>query len=444
MHRSSRSRACAWALAAWAAIGPGVAPALPPSDDSLGLVRAFEAAWQRQPEVASQAARRQAAEGAARAASRWVADAPALDVAARSDRLNSNDGSREYDLALALPLWLPDERARSGALAAAEDAALAAKWHAARLRVAASVRDAWWAAQLARLDETLAQTRLDSARQLASDTARRVRAGDLARADQFQADSALAQAEGALAEAAAAAEAATLALRTLTGTTADATADIASDTAADTAVSSAVTTPSGAPAAPSGAEPLPPPAARPTDLDVDHPTLAELAARAALGARAAELAATQTRANPELLLGAKSERGQRGEPYDHSLIIGVRVPFGGGGRADAKIAAARADALEAQAQLALERTRLHAEIEAARLRVSASRTRLAAADKQWRLADELRGFIDKSFKLGETDLPTRLRVELDAVTAQRQAARLRIEAAAAVSALRQALGLLPQ
>ncbi len=433
MHRSSRSRACAWALAAWAAIGPGVAPALPPSDDSLGLVRAFEAAWQRQPEVASQAARRQAAEGAARAASRWVADAPALDVAARSDRLNSNDGSREYDLALALPLWLPDERARSGALAAAEDAALAAKWHAARLRVAASVRDAWWAAQLARVDETLAQTRLDSARQLASDTARRVRAGDLARADQFQADSALAQAEGALAEAAAAAEAATLALRTLIGTT-----------AADTAVSSAVTTPSGAPAAPSGAEPLPPPAARPTDLDVDHPTLAELAARAALGARAAELAATQTRANPELLLGAKSERGQRGEPYDHSLIIGVRVPFGGGGRADAKIAAARADALEAQAQLALERTRLHAEIEAARLRVSASRTRLAAADKQWRLADELRGFIDKSFKLGETDLPTRLRVELDAVTAQRQAARLRIEAAAAVSALRQALGLLPQ
>jgi cobalt-zinc-cadmium efflux system outer membrane protein len=46
--------------------------------------------------------------------------------------------------------------------------------------------------------------------------------------------------------------------------------------------------------------------------------------------------------------------------------------------------------------------------------------------------------------MGETDLPTRLRVELEASDAERQAARARIELAAAVSALRQALGLLPE
>jgi cobalt-zinc-cadmium efflux system outer membrane protein len=104
----------------------------------------------------------------------------------------------------------------------------------------------------------------------------------------------------------------------------------------------------------------------------------------------------------------------------------------------------RADALEAQAQLDLERARVRSEIASAQLRVSAARSRLEAADKQWRLAAELRGFVDKAFKLGEADLPTRLRAELDAVTAERQAARLRLEAAAAVSALRQALGLLPE
>ena len=221
MHRSSRSRTLAWALAAWAAWGPGLASALPPADASLTLKRAFDAAWQRQPEVAAQASRRQAAAAAARAASSWVADAPALDLAAKTDRLTANDGSREFDLALSLLLWLPGERARSGALAEAEHTALDAKWHASRLRLAAGVREAWWAAQLGRLDQTLAQARLDSARQLAADTARRVRAGDLARADQFQADSALAQAEGALAEANAAAQAAALALRALTGAPAD-------------------------------------------------------------------------------------------------------------------------------------------------------------------------------------------------------------------------------
>lgn len=40
--------------------------------------------------------------------------------------------------------------------------------------------------------------------------------------------------------------------------------------------------------------------------------------------------------------------------------------------------------------------------------------------------------------------PTRLRVELEAAQAERQLARARIDAAAAISHLRQALGLLPQ
>jgi cobalt-zinc-cadmium efflux system outer membrane protein len=60
------------------------------------------------------------------------------------------------------------------------------------------------------------------------------------------------------------------------------------------------------------------------------------------------------------------------------------------------------------------------------------------------LALESRGFFDKSFRLGETDLPTRLRIESEAADAERQAARARIELAAAISAWRQALGLLPQ
>ena len=60
------------------------------------------------------------------------------------------------------------------------------------------------------------------------------------------------------------------------------------------------------------------------------------------------------------------------------------------------------------------------------------------------LARESRGFFDKSFRLGESDLPTRLRIEAEAADAERQAVRARIELAAAISAWRQALGLLPQ
>jgi hypothetical protein len=67
-----------------------------------------------------------------------------------------------------------------------------------------------------------------------------------------------------------------------------------------------------------------------------------------------------------------------------------------------------------------------------------------AAERRARLAAELRGFIEKSFRAGESDLPARLRVELEAVEAERLAARARIDLAAAVSQLRQALGLLPE
>ena len=66
------------------------------------------------------------------------------------------------------------------------------------------------------------------------------------------------------------------------------------------------------------------------------------------------------------------------------------------------------------------------------------------AERRAKLARESRGFFDRSFRLGETDLPTRLRIEAEAVEARRQAASARIEVAAAISQWRQALGLLPE
>jgi len=88
--------------------------------------------------------------------------------------------------------------------------------------------------------------------------------------------------------------------------------------------------------------------------------------------------------------------------------------------------------------------RIAAEKEASRLRVDLARAQLAAAERRAQLAHESRGFFDKSFRLGETDLPTRLRIEAEAVDARRQAAAARIEVAAAISQWRQALGLLPE
>ncbi len=381
-----------------------------------GLKELFEAAWARQPEALALQSRREAAQAQRRAAEAWTPEPPAFEASHKTDRLTRNDGARELEVGLAVPLWLPDERRSSGALAEAEAAAVESRAQGARVRLAAAVREAWWTWQRAGVDVEIARGQLDNARKLAADVSRRARSGELARADQHQADGAVAAAEAGLAQAEAAATAALQQVKALSGGAIGLT-----------------------PAVTAAAEPEP----AATEAGT-HPAIAELQDRASAAERAAVLAATQSRANPELTLATTRDRGASGERYGQTVTLAVRIPFGGGPRHDSRVASARADAAEAQAQLALDRARLQSERDAAVARVDAARVQLAAAERRATLARETRGFFEKSFRLGETDLPTRLRIDAEANEAERQAARSRIELAAAISAWRQALGLLPQ
>ena len=410
--------ACSIAVQAQPASTP-VAPAAPQTAAaSLSLRQVFDAAWSRQPEAMALQARRDAARAQQSAAAAWTPEPAALEISNKTDRLNRNQGARELEVGVAVPLWLPGERGRTAALAEAEGAAIESRATAAQLRVAATVREAWWQWQRARIEVDSARDQLDSTRRIAADVARRTKAGDLARADQHQADGAVASAEANMAQAEAGLAAARQQLRALTGAA-----------------------PATSEAAASEAEPDPGTAA--TDMEA-HAALLELKDRAVVAERTAALASTQSRANPELMLATTRDRGAFGEAAQQTITLGVRIPFGGGPRHDARTANARAEATEVQAQLALERERVMAEREAAKVRVDASRSQLTAAERRAQLARESRGFFDKSFRLGETDLPTRLRIEAEAAEAERQAARTRIEFAAAISAWRQALGLLPQ
>lgn len=403
------------------AVSAGVFAQTAAKPERLTLSQAFEAAWARQPEVAALMARRDAVQAQQRAADAWTPEPVALEVTGRTDRLNRNLGTREYEAGVVIPLWLPGERGRSQALAQAEGRAVESRTTSAQLRLAATVREAWWNLQRARSDAGAAQGQLDSAQHIALDVGRRLKAGDLAQADQHQADGAVAAAQLVVAQAEAAMIIAEQALRTL----------MASSPAADFKLASA--DPSAEPA----------PDAASTDLDT-HSELSALNDRAAVAAGIAALTATQSRANPELIVATTRDRSASGEAWQQTFTVGVRIPFGAGPRHDARTAAARAETIESQAQMHLERARLAGERDAAKARTDAARLQLVAADRRAQLARESRGFFDKSFRLGESDLPTRLRIEAEAAEADRQAARARIELAAAISAWRQALGLLPQ
>ena len=411
--------AAAWIAVPWTVQAQTATATAPPEAPSavMSLRQAFDAAWSRQPEAMALQTRRDAARAQRQAAQSWTPEPMALEISTRTDQLHRDAGAREVEVEVAVPLWLPGERGTSAALADAEAAAIESRASAAQLRVAATVRDAWWLWQRARIEVDSAREQLDNTRRIAADVARRTRAGELARADQHQADGAAAAAESALAQAKAGLAAAQQQLRALAGGA------------------------PGASDAPSAAA-EPEPAVAAGEIDA-HAALHALRDRAAVAERTAALAAAQSRAHPELMLATTRDRGAFGEPSQQTITLGVRIPLGSGPRHDARTANARAEATEVHAQLALERERLIAEREAARVRADASRTQLAAAERRALLARELRGFFDKSFRLGETDLPNRLRIEAEAAEAERQAARTRIELAAAISAWRQALGLLP-
>lgn len=388
-----------------------------PAQAETPLARAFAAAWERQPAAAGLGERSRAAAAQQQVANAWTAAPPSLELGTRSDRFNRNRGALEQELGVALPLWLPGERSASQALAAADAEAVERRGGSLRLQLAQALREAWWAWQAAHNESSLAGERVAAASRLRDDVARRFRAGDLSRADLNAAAGALAQAEAQAAEVSAAAAQATFRLRNLTGT--------------------------GLPEAPpvAAAEPLPAATAAAAE---QHPQWRELQARAQRADAEVELARQQTRANPELAVSTRRDRGAAGEAVDQTWALALRLPFGAGPRQDARIATARAEALELQGEALRLQEQLGYAGELAARQVAAARQQLAAAEQRAALARENRDLYDKSFRLGESDLPTRLRIEAEAFEAERALGRARIALAQGISQWRQSLGLLPE
>jgi cobalt-zinc-cadmium efflux system outer membrane protein len=394
------------------------------TSNAVSLKEVFDSAWQRQPEAQAFQKRRDAVQAQAKAASMLSPEPPALEIGQRSDGMTGNKGAREIELGITVPIWLPGQRTASADLAQAEISLVERRLRASQLRLAASVRDAWWDWLRARVDAEMANEQLANAQGLAADVVKRTQAGDLAKSDQHQAEGAVAAAQAHAAQAQAASAAALAQVMALTGRAAP--ADLAVNAAGEPNPGQTQdTTPSSSPS-------------------VAHPLLAELEDRITVAERTAQLIGTQKRSNPELTVATSRERGAFGERYGQTVLVGIRVPLGAGSKHDARLATAQAEAIEVQAQRVLEQARIQADQQGAAARLAAARTQLDAVQRRARLAKESLGFFDKSFRLGETDLPTRLRVEAEAAEATRQAARSQIDLASAISAWRQSLGLLPE
>ena len=383
----------------------------PPVGAEGALREAVERAWARQPAYRAQLSRTEEFAAKRDAAQALFPEPPSLIVSNRDDRLHRDQGARELSAAIALPLWLPGERGRQGAVVSAEsdqyDAALAA----AKLKVAGEVREAYWQARLTENELTLARRKVDEAAVLAADVERRVKAGDLARVDLNQAQAAERLARAALTEGEIKTFRARQGFDVLTGLS---------------------TLPSG--------EEIP--TAQATLLD-DHPLLAPLQRAVATNQAKLNQATQSLRGNPELELGLRRERGLFDEPYAHSLEFRFRLPFATDARNKPRIAAANAELIEVQAAFGLERTRLAAEVEAARREQEQARVVVQLTETRFTLAADTQRLLAKAFALGELDLVSRLRAENERFESELNFTRAKLEGSRAVARMNQALGVLP-
>ena len=385
------------------------------------LKDAVEAAWARSPPGRSGEARIQEADAKLDAADRWFAEPPSISLGQRKQRLARNSGAREDEIELALPLHAWNARSTDQAIATAERRYSDTQLGYAKWLLAGEVREQYWNAHLALIDARIATQRASAAALTADDVARRVAAGELALVDAHRAASERDAAVIAVAESELKARQAGQLFRQLTGLMIgrEAAAEVDQSTASGGAGRRQQTT------------------------DDDHIAYRAQAGLADIAQARYSQAANVVRDPLELTLTSTRARADIGEPFRSTARIGIRIPFATSARNRPRIAEASATRIEAQAALTLARERISADIESAREAVLRWTALQPIAQRRERLARDAATLVEKSFRLGEADLPTRLRADGERFEAERGLERAKAELARATSLHNQALGLLP-
>jgi outer membrane protein TolC len=376
------------------------------------LADVLEQAWSLHPQAGALEARAAEAQARTEIAGGLTPGPAALSLGHLNDNLGSGRGKQEWEVELAAPLWLPGQKAGHAAEATGILDEISARRAALRLELAGELRTAWWALAAARQANDLAQRRLSGARVLEADVLRRYRAGDLARVDANQArgETLAAQAESLQAETAM--QQAERVWRGLTGLPAPAHLE---------------------------AEVLPVRDA----ASKTHPRLIALSSASRVANARLKLAQTTRRDAPELAVRVLRERGDSSEAFGNAIGIKLSIPFSSGPRLRRDNAAARAEAMQAEAEQLQVARQLALDLEQARHDIAAAE-QLAAMARERRevTADTLR-LAEKTFSLGESDLTALLRARAAAFEAEAVSIRQETAHGSAVSQLKQALGEMP-
>lgn len=375
------------------------------------LTQALDAAWARAPQAVALSARQAEAQAGLDLARGLTPGPASVSLNHLNDRLNQNTGRREWEVELATPLWLPGQRSARESLAEKASIELDARSASLKLQLAAKVREAWWRVAAARDAAALAHQRLDTAQALEGSVLRRFKTGDLARVDANLVKAERLAAQADVLDADSGLQQAMQAYRTLTG------------------VDAPVVLP---------AEP-----AQTQNMETVHPQLRALQAITEVAQGRLALVDASQRDAPELALRWTNQRSDGMTPYDQALGVKLTIPLSSGARVRQDGAAARAELAQAEAELTLAQTRTQQEVLRAQSELDLAQQQLAMAQERQALTTDNLTLAQRSFELGESDLPTLMRARAASHEAQAWFKRQETAHSLAQSRLLQAQGVLP-
>lgn len=389
------------------------APSLSSNIQKTTLASAVERAWNCAVASAEAAGiSRQAAAEKQASSALWAAP-PSVELSHRNDRLQSNNGARETEVALAVPLWLPGQKSAKQQAADSLSSLSQLSEAEGKLRVAEVVRELHWQIAELQASQSLSKQQTSTFAAIASDVDKRVKAGDLARADALAAKGELLSAQAAQSQAETQLEAAKRQWTALTGLAQTPDATFAS-----------AESPS------------------PRRL-AEHPELLRAEQQVDLARKRLDLVAKSNRIAPELITKLRQDMPGHGQGSAYSLGLAVRIPFGTDDRNAPLQAAALTELDIAQRKEQVLRAQLSARMESAKAAAEASQLQLQTEREKASLLNERAKLIRASFNAGETSLPELLRAASAAAQADYSAARQEAAFGLARARLQQAYGQLP-
>ncbi len=375
------------------------------------LHQAVEGAWALNPQVTALTARRNEFIARRKAAGAWFPAPPAVTLSHLTDQAIVNRQQRDTEIELSAPLWLPGESTATRQVARADLRRNDAQLALVRLTVAGEVRRAVYRFALAEREAGLADRRVENARALESDVARRVSAGDVAALEDDQARGELLDAQANARERQAQVSTARAALLTLTG----------------------LRTPPL-----SFEEPL----AAERNI-ARHPRLEVAERRIAAAQAALRLTEIATRDSPQIGAFAGRNRDIFGTVYDTTIGVRFRLPFATEARNAPRQAAAIAEVEAAEAEYAAAEREIRVEVATAQQELAAAEAESPLVGGRLQALRSALARLQGSYSAGEIGFIEVLRARIALFDAEVAQARNRLAIGQARARINQALGVIP-